>query len=73
MLRPIVDAKNHRWTSATIPRTSGAMRPNWSPARSALVLLAIDVRNTHTVVGCCRAPAIMQRSCSTGEFAPSLK
>ncbi|EUA43844.1 aspartate 1-decarboxylase [Mycobacterium xenopi 3993] len=43
--------------------------PSFCPA--VTVLLAIDVRNTHTVVGLISGPRTTQRSCSSGEFAPN--
>ena len=37
----------------------------------ALVLLAIDVRNTHTVVGLLSGPVTTQKWCSTGGSGPN--
>ncbi|EUA86818.1 type III pantothenate kinase domain protein [Mycobacterium ulcerans str. Harvey] len=37
------------------------------------MLLAIDVRNTHTVVGLLSGPNSTQKSCSNGGYGPNPK
>ena len=68
-----VDADNKQIDLGTIRPSCPTMRPSCCPHGSGAVtvLLAIDVRNTHTVVGLMSGSGTTQKSCSSGGFAPN--